>query len=63
MSLDHGAECEAYAAYLNTPRGLLDDDEQALFDQDLIKAKAQMERAWLESTPTQARRRPPAVGE
>ena len=50
--LDQAAEIEAYAAYLNAPRGVLDHDEQALFDQDLVKARAQMERAWLESKPT-----------
>jgi hypothetical protein len=48
---DVGAETEAYAAYLNAPRGLLDSDEQLLFDQDLLKARAAMERAWLESKP------------
>ena len=30
---------------------VLDDDEKELFDQDLVKARAAMERAWLESTP------------
>lgn len=50
--LDHGQEAAAYAAYLNAPRGVLDDDEQALFDQDQAKARAQMERAWLENKPT-----------
>ena len=35
---DVGAEIEAYAAYLNAPRGILDQDEQVLFDQDLLKA-------------------------
>ena len=48
---DVGAATAAYAAYLNAPRTVLDDDEQELFDQDLIKARAAMERAWLESTP------------
>jgi hypothetical protein len=48
---DVGAEIEAYAAYLNAPRGLLDSDEQLLFDQDLLKARAAMERAWLEAKP------------
>jgi hypothetical protein len=48
---DVGAEVEAYAAYLNAPRGLLDSDEQLLFDQDLLKARAAMERAWLEAKP------------
>ncbi len=48
---DVGAETEAYAAYLNAPRNVLDHDEQALFDQDLLKARAAMERAWLEAKP------------
>jgi hypothetical protein len=46
-----GVETEAYAAYLNAPRGMLDSDEQVLFDQDMARARAAMERAWLESTP------------
>jgi hypothetical protein len=46
-----GAATEAYAAYHNTPRGIFDPDEQQLFDEDLAKARAAMERAWLESTP------------
>jgi hypothetical protein len=49
------AATEAYAAYLNTPRGILDADEQRLFDEDLAKARAAMERAWLETVPV----RPP----
>ena len=48
---DIGAATEAYAAYLNAPRGVLDSDEQHLFDQDLGKARAAMERAWLEAKP------------
>lgn len=48
---DIGAATEAYAAYLNAPRGVLDTDEQQLFDQDLHKARAAMERAWLEAKP------------
>ena len=48
---DVGAATEAYAAYLNAPRDVLDHDEQALFDQDLLKARAAMERAWLEAKP------------
>jgi hypothetical protein len=48
---DVGAEIEAYAAYLNAPRDVLDQDEQVLFDQDLLKARAAMERAWLEAKP------------
>jgi hypothetical protein len=54
MSLLFGsvaAETEAYAAYLNTPRGILSAEEQQLFDEDLAKARAAMERAWLESLP------------
>jgi hypothetical protein len=54
---DVGAATEAYAAYLNTPRGILDNDEQQLFDQDLVKARAAMERAWLEAKPVAPRRR------
>ena len=53
---DVGAEIEAYAAYLNAPRGLLDSDEQVLFDQDLVKARAAMERAWLEANPVRERK-------
>ena len=45
------AATEAYAAYLNTPRGILDADEQQLFDEDLAKARAAMESAWLEALP------------
>jgi hypothetical protein len=52
---DVGAEIEAYAAYLNAPRGILDLDEQVLFDQDLLKARAAMERAWLEAKPVRER--------
>jgi hypothetical protein len=52
---DVGAETEAYAAYLNAPRGILDGDEQVLFDQDLRKARATMERAWLEAKPVRDR--------
>jgi hypothetical protein len=42
---------EAYAAYLNAPRGILDHEEQLLFDEDMARARAAMEQAWLESTP------------
>ena len=52
---DVGTEIEAYAAYLNAPRGFLDGDEQVLFDQDLLKARAAMERAWLEAKPVRER--------
>jgi hypothetical protein len=48
---DVSAETAAYAAYVNAPRGVLDDDEQQLFDEDLAKARAAMERAWLEAKP------------
>jgi hypothetical protein len=50
------AATEAYAAYLNAPRGILDPDEQQMLDEDLSKARAAMERAWLEATLV----RPPA---
>jgi hypothetical protein len=50
-SEDVGAATEAYAAYLNAPRGVLDDEEQELFDEDLARARAAMERAWLEAKP------------
>lgn len=52
-----GAATEAYAAYLNTPRDVLDIDEQLLFDEDLERARAEMERAWLEATPVLDRAR------
>ena len=48
---DVGAATEAYAAYVNAPRGALDSDEQQLFDQDQARARAAMERAWLEAKP------------
>jgi hypothetical protein len=51
FSHDVGLATEAYAAYLNAPRGVLDADEQVLFDEDLARARAAMERAWLETTP------------
>jgi hypothetical protein len=54
VSRDLSLATEAYAAYLNAPRGLLDTEEQMLFDEDLARARAAMERAWLESTPVQA---------
>lgn len=50
---DVGGAVEAYAAYLNAPRGILDREEQVLFDEDLARARAAMETAWLESTPVQ----------
>ena len=48
---DVGAATEAYADYVNAPRGVLDSEEQRLFDQDLVRARAAMERAWLEAKP------------
>ena len=51
MPLDLAAATEAYAAYLNTPRGVLDTDQQQLFDEDLAKARAAMETAWLHAKP------------
>ncbi|MBV9805125.1 MAG: hypothetical protein JO130_18140 [Solirubrobacterales bacterium] len=48
---DVSGAVEAYAAYLNAPRGILDHEEQLLLDEDLARARAAMERAWLESTP------------
>jgi hypothetical protein len=48
---DVSGAVEAYAAYLNAPRGILDREEQLLFDEDMARARAAMERAWLESTP------------
>jgi hypothetical protein len=51
FALDVGMATEAYAAYLNAPRGILDSDEQLLFDEDLARARAAMELAWLESMP------------
>ena len=48
---DVGAATEAYAAYVNAPRGTLPSDEQRYFDQDLVRARAAMERAWLEAKP------------
>jgi hypothetical protein len=51
VSNDVGVATEAYAAYLNAPRGILDSDEQVLFDEDMARARAAMELAWLEATP------------
>lgn len=50
---DVSGAVEAYAAYLNAPRGILDSEEQLLFDEDMARARAAMEQAWLESTPVQ----------
>lgn len=50
-----GDATEAYGHYLNArPRAVehFDADALAEYDADLAKAKAQMERAWLESKPT-----------
>ena len=43
---DVSGAVEAYAAYLNAPRGILDSEEQLLFDEDMARARAAMERAW-----------------
>jgi hypothetical protein len=51
FSHDVGGAVEAYAAYLNAPRGILDREEQMLFDEDLARARAAMELACLEATP------------
>ena len=58
---DVSGAVEAYAAYLNAPRGFLDSEEQLLFDQDLAKARAAMERAWLEATAVRDDLAPSAV--
>ena len=50
---DVSGAVKAYAAYLNAPRGFLDHEEQQLFDEDMARARAAMERAWLEATPVQ----------
>lgn len=52
---DLGAATEAYAAYLNAPRGVLDADEQQMFDEDLAKARAAVESAWLQAKPVRER--------
>lgn len=48
---DLAGDTEAYAAYLNAPRGVLGDDEQRPMDEDIAKARAAMERSWLEAKP------------
>jgi hypothetical protein len=53
---DVGLATEAYAAYVNAPRGVLDSDEQQLFDEDLAKARAAMELAWLEAKPVRLKK-------
>lgn len=50
-ALDLAVATEAYAAYLNAPRGVLDSEQQVLFDEDMARARAAMELAWLEATP------------
>ena len=37
---DVSGAVEAYAAYLNAPRGFLDHEEQQLFDEDMARARA-----------------------
>ena len=59
---DVSGAVEAYAAYLNAPRGFLDHEEQQLFDEDMARARAAMERAWLEATPVQEIAPAPAPG-
>jgi hypothetical protein len=51
FSGDVSGAVEAYAAYLNAPRGILSSEQQALFDEDMARARAAMERAWLEANP------------
>lgn len=49
--MSHSDDIEAYAAYLNVPRDRFEDAEQEMFDEDLEKARAAMERSWLEAKP------------
>lgn len=52
----HSDEIEAYAAYRNAltfARERYDIDELEQFEEDLAKAKAAMERAWLDLIPNQ----------
>jgi hypothetical protein len=58
---DVSGAVEAYAAYLNAPRGILDREEQLLFDEDMARARAAMELAWLESTPIREAAAPEAI--
>ena len=45
-------ETQAYAVYLNARHVVFDDpDEQRWFDEDLVKARAAMEAAWLDAKP------------
>ena len=53
--LDLAAATEAYAAYLTAPRGVLADAEQQMLDEDLAKARAALETAWLQAKPVRAR--------
>lgn len=46
-----GATTEAYAAYINAPRNFLDFEEQLLMNEDIEKARAAMETAWLKAKP------------
>jgi hypothetical protein len=46
-----GQRAAEYAAYLNAPRDVLCSEEQVLMDEDIEKARAAMERAWLEAKP------------
>ena len=48
---DVSATTEAFAQYLNAPREHLDPEQRDLLEEDTAKARAQMERAWLEATP------------
>ena len=50
-SFDLAAATEAYAAYLNAPRGVLDAFQQQMLDEDLAKARAAVETAWLQAKP------------
>ncbi len=50
-SFDLAAATEAYAAYLNAPRGVFDAAEQQMLDEDLAKARAALETAWLQAKP------------
>jgi hypothetical protein len=48
---DLAAATEAYAAYLNAPREVFDPAEQQMLDEDLAKARAALETAWLQAKP------------
>lgn len=51
--IPHGEATRLYAAYLNAPREFFshDEEEQKMFDQDTAKARAEMERSYLEEKP------------